>query len=1693
MKTLSKNRLLRTFVVCCFLLFSADEFLSQCTVNAGPDATKCLNQPYNPGPFVTTSGTTGQVTYSWNGVSFSNSPNTSLAPTTTTTYTLTIQDASGCTATDQFTLTILPLPTVNAGNDFTICPGTPTQLCASATSPNGAITLYTWTSGPPSQCWNIAPTSQTTYTVTALDVAGCQKSDPITVFMFQPPAVSAGPNQSMCLSDGSIQLTGSPAGGTWSGSGITSSGLFTPSAGGTFTVTYTYTNSNGCTNSDAADIVVTNIGTVNGGSDLEFCEGELAYQMPAVGTWSGSTYVTSGGLFNPTQAGVYTLTVTAGASGCTIQDQVVVTVHDLPSVNAGSDAAICSGQTIQLTGSASSTNGAITSILWTGSNLSNTGIYNPMASPATATTYTLYVTDAENCSSSDAVVISVNANPTVNAGADINICANAGPQTLSGQSPAGGTWSGSGVNASGVFTPGSLGSFTLNYTFTNSNGCSASDQRIVTVINPGSVNAGNDVTLCLNSTPHQLTAGGTWTGSSWVSSGGLFTPGAVGIYTLTFTANTGQCFASDVIEVEVLPLPTINAGNDFAICSGEIAQLNATASSPNGAINAYTWTSGIVSNNLIANPSASPLSTSTYSVTATDAFGCSSGDAITVTVHSLPSVNAGNNITLCDQPIAYQLSGFSPIGGSWSGSGVNSTGLFTPSATGVQMLTYCYTDNNGCEACDDMSVNVVSTTYADAGPDITVCAGSPAFNLQAVSTGGTWTPNTYLNSSGLFNPAVAGTYICHYTLGSGSCMTTDQVTVTVNNLPVANAGPDGAVCAGDTYQLSGGGNGTGGIDYLWNNASLLDDPTISFPIASIPSTTVFTLTVSDANGCSDSDDVTITYTPLPDAQFSSPQNICVNALVNFNNQSTNASAYDWNFGNGNSSGQINGSTVFPAAGDYDVVLSAMNTLGCIDSIVHTIHVMDLPQASFTKSVNGGCSPLSVEFVNTSQGENLVSNWDFGNSSYTGTTPDAIAFAANGTVETHTITLTVINQCGSDNFQDQVVVDPQPIAQFSTDLSSICSPVTTVFLNTSLGNPDYFLWDLGDGETSSDAVPAPKVYTTDDDEEEFIIQLAAFNECGGDSASSIVLVLPNTVHVNLQPSVPVGCSPLFVEFNNYTTGASQYHFDFGDGDESQLVSPNHIYSEPGEYQVFFEATDGCSYGSDSLVITVLPSPQISITSDLSDVCPLQDVHFNASTTGNISNIGWDFGDGQYASDEDPVHQYAEGNLYFVSATAQDANGCNATASMQFEVYPQPHASFTLAETDGCSPLNICPENTSTGASSYSWDFDNGFTSNAFTACQDYLNFSEAANAYTISLEVSNEFNCTDRSEQMILVQPQPNASFELSSDNSCIPNQEVEVIVNGAGASAFDWYTDGELQSAETNPSFFFSEAGDHTIRMVAFNAIGCTNEDVQIYTIHPVPVINFLPDAFEGCAPLTVRFENNSDFDSEWHWSFGNGASSILESPEVTFATPGAYDVQLIATSPFGCTSVEHFDEMIEVHVLPEADFVFTPDDDIIYELDIEFENLSSGAQQYFWDFGDGFASTELNPVHHYNRGGYYYVTLVAQNEHGCQAETTKAVNIDDTFYVFVPNSFTPDDDGVNDVFQPVFSSTEEIRKYEFSVINRWGEEIFRTDDPKAVWMGNVRDGEHYTHNDTFTWVIRIEFNNMQTNKTFSGSVTVLR
>jgi subtilisin-like proprotein convertase family protein len=443
-------------------------------VNAGPDLVICA------GASVTLTGS-GAAIYTWNnGVS----NGVSFAPATTTTYTVTGTSPGNCISTDQVIVTVNPPPNVNAGLDQSVCFGTSTSLTAT-----GGV-AYSWNNGLGSgNNFSVSPLTTTTYTVTGTNANGCTGTDQVIVTVNPPPNVNAGIDQIVCAGS-QIVLSGSGA-TTYSWNNGVSNG--TPFAPGVGTMTYTVvgTNPNGCTSSDQVVVTVNPTPTVTV-NNPSVCSGTAATvtATPSIPgtynyTWTVPAGVTNPGnvaSFSTTIAGTYSAVVTNQLQGCSSSSASgTVTLTPLAGVNAGPNQTVCAGSQIVLSGSGATT------YSW------NNGVVNNAPFTVNATTNYTLTGVSNGCTGTDQVLITVLPAPFVNAGVNQTICV--GNQVvLSATGATTYSWN-NGVTNGTPFSPG-VGTMVYTVVGTNANGCTGSDQVVVTV-NPGpQINAGSDITIC---------------------------------------------------------------------------------------------------------------------------------------------------------------------------------------------------------------------------------------------------------------------------------------------------------------------------------------------------------------------------------------------------------------------------------------------------------------------------------------------------------------------------------------------------------------------------------------------------------------------------------------------------------------------------------------------------------------------------------------------------------------------------------------------------------------------------------------------------------------------------------------------------------------------------------------------------------------------------------------------------------------------------------------------------------------------------------------------------------------------------------------------------------------------------------------------------------------------------------------------
>ena len=847
-------------------------FRNVISVNAGIDAGIC--QGSNIQLNATSPNT---VTYAWTPTGSLSDPaisNPVATPSSSTPYIVTVTDADGCSNSDTVNITVNPLPPVDAGMDVSICIGSNFGLNAT-----GAIS-YAWANDATLSCLNCqspvaTPSTSTTYYVTGTDGNGCSALDSMTVTVNPLPIVSLTPDDTICVGSSTTMTAGGGLTYQWSPNSFLTCSTC-PSTGAspvsTMIYTVTVTDANGCINTGSTkinvnplpSILLTPNSAICSGDSLQlFANGGISYQ------WSPSSGLSNPNVSNPKASPsvttIYTVTVT-DANGCVNTATTTLTVNASLVIAITPSTDICLGSNIQLNASGGS------NYLWsTSSSLSCLNCPDPIATPSVNTTYYLTVTDANGCQNNDSVTITVNALPNIVTAADDTICfGNASQLSASGGisynwAPATGLINPALPNPTAQ--PGTTTVYTV--TGTDANGCVNTATQTILVNQLPSISAGADAAICIGYSAQMQANGGIsyqWSPASGLSDPNIQNPMANPIASTTYVVlgtDINGCQNTDTVEVVVNTLPPVTTSPDIAICINDNTQLSAA-----GGVS-YNWTPSTgLSNANIANPVANPAITTTYSVLVTDAQGCQNNDSIIVTVNPLPVVTVVNDTAICVGDAA-QLGASGGINYLWSPpADLNNPLTANPLASPTASTTYnvLVTDNNGCQNTSSVYVTVNYPADPQAGTDGSVC---PGYSAQLSASNGVsynWTPASGLSCTNCPDPIATPGSDQTYTVSIvdiNGCSNTDQVTITLFTIPVVSAGFDATIYKGENVQL----NGMGGVNYFWSPSTWLDNPNLQNPVATPQDTITYILLVTDANGCQNTDSVTIRIIGLPEAQI----------------------------------------------------------------------------------------------------------------------------------------------------------------------------------------------------------------------------------------------------------------------------------------------------------------------------------------------------------------------------------------------------------------------------------------------------------------------------------------------------------------------------------------------------------------------------------------------------------------------------------------------------------------------------------------------------------------------------------------------------------------------------------------------------------------------------------------------------------
>jgi PKD repeat protein len=771
--------------------------------------------------------------------------------------------------------------------------------------------------------------------------------------------------------------------------------------------------------------------------------------------------------------------------------------------------------------------------------------------------------------------------------------------------------------------------------------------------------------------------------------------------------------------------------------------------------------------------------------------------------------------------------------------------------------------------------------------------------------------------------------------------------------------------------------------WSWNfgfgQGSTLQHPTHTFPN---PGVYNVTLVATTASGCSTTLQANGAVQISGLGAFASF--ITADTVAPFNVQfyanSTNATWWLWDFGDGTTDTTENPQHTFTGSGPFHIMLTIGN-----DSCSHTY---DYPPISFGSAAGtpGGlgasppyiplkkhCAPFSVDFSNPHSDATAIL-WVFGDGdSSTVLNPE---HTYNSAGYFNPVAYVTLPDGSVDTlvFSDTIWV-VKPITDFTVQSISLCR---TIEVNTWVNTPvNSAFWDFGNmtatGSYASHVYPnATATYLIS-------LQVVDTNNCVSYVAKSFTV----NASGDLTSSVRRGCAGDTIRFDPGNVNFQTYLWDFGDGTKSTDRSPYHIYNQKGIYPVSLTVTDitGCSrrFLLSSSVYIFKPEANFIISGVWSNCSSIYHDIFNTSI--NSSSYFWEYGDGfTTTSFNPPIHWYSNPGYYSVTLTAFD-NICSSTFSRPNAVYVSRLVpDFNVSYSGLCEPVLAEFTDLTSDAVSWLWNFGDGDTSTARHPVHIYTR--QPSDSITLTVKDIN--GCIKS-----LRKPAPQvtrADFSVSSTGGCAPFT-AQFDDSSSNAINLFWEFSNGSSSSALNPTLVLNNDGFYDVSLIVTAPSGCT-DTLKIDSLIEVntPVASYSTSATDGCAPLAVTFTDNSVNAVVWSWEFGNGTPSNQPIGQALFEN-GVYWPQLIITNKFNCQDTIALDSIVVRGPLPS----FTIDNPSgCTPVEVNFINTSIGAVSYEWIYGDSYWDSVPAPGHSshiYTVSGPYSVILTAFDSTGCSRD----------------------------------------------------------------------------------------------------------
>lgn len=1020
----------------------------------------------------------------------------------------------------------------------------------------------------------------------------------------------------------------------------------------------------------------------------------------------------------------------------------------------------------------------------------------------------------------------------------------------------------------------------------------------------------------------------------------------------------------------------------------------------------------------------------------------------------------------------------------WTGNGMqtNSGGTATayPTTSGDQIFTFSATDDFGCTYDTTIVVHVRAQTDpvcctppdANAGPDDHVCSNTYTLHgslaqghtgqWSLVSGPGTvsWqnqnSPNATVTVNGW------GVYLFEWREFNGptTCFDKDTVQIEFYPIPTTTFTYNPILCFGNTTTITYTGNVGPSATYTWN----FDGATIQSGSGQGPYVVSWNTTGNHpvhlqvtANGCSSPETVVNIYNPpqmthtlilQDDPCFGS----CRGRAQIHVTGGTLPYSYSW--------ASTTNVLANICAGNYNITVTDNN--GCTTG--QSFIINQPPELLITNTVTHNLSCYQsndgyIEVTAVGGSGNLTYIWM--------DSPISTNIRSGLSAGLYYLTIVDENDC-QITAQFEITQPAQLVTSISQSVAVCQGQTVTISTNTVGGTAPYrYYWNDGNGifQAGPNLTRIPNTTTT------FTVYVLDNNNCQSNTVSMTVTVSPTMVI----DSMIIRNNRCYQSCDGraevlFHGGIPPYNYSWG--------SPNTVYNGlcAGIYSLTITDLIGCNVNT-SFVITQ-PS-QLTYTTQTE---PATCFGYNDGTAtifvqGSVPPYTYLWPNGHNT-------QTLTAGAGTYTVTVLDANNCRITAPLTINqpsaIYVQPIGNRTICQgqsttlttqATGGSPFNG-------GVYDFHWSGNDGsvYNSNMYTVSPTQTTI------YTLVVTDSHGCSSTPISST-VFVHPELEIVSVVTSNDTVCPGDPAIIYVDARGGNGGPYLMTLQDGRVVATPFTVYPEETTNFIIQLSDMCGTPPVKDSILITVRPKPGNVFVADKVEGCPPLTVNFtESNPDRGQTYLWDFGDNGFAQIKNPSHTYTREGAYNVSLEVTDDFGCKNKRTVENMITVYKAPVANFI--PEPEVVNMLtgEVEFINYSTDAVRYFWFFGDGDSSLFVSPRHKYNAIGEYEVILVAESSKFCRDTTIRKVIVENQFAFYVPTSFTPNGDGVNDCFRPCGNGISK-NDYKLMIYDRWGNPIFTTEKynpevacdacTEGAWDGSKGSrikGDPIMPNGTYHW-----------------------